>query len=431
MDSKTSRGILRDIHILYALGSMGGLTDCELLERFLARGDSDAEDAFAALVARHGPMVLGVCRRMLPASHDAEDAFQATFLVLARRAASIARRERVATWLYSVAVRTAQVARRRFARQRAAERRLMNETSKAEPKPTEDREDLLPILDEELNRLPHRFRVALVSCEIEGQSRREAARQLGIPEGTLSAHLARGRKLLRERLQRRGVSLGVGPLAGLAGPLVENAVPEQLIGPTVRAALLDSSAAGATAVVTTAVSSLAERVLKMMFLARLSLVVAALMTAAAGYDDSGRAWLDPAGRGIPRKPIRRGPVRWTRPALPGIDTAIPFPMARWRGWGAVRFRGGDRVGERHALFVRWPDPPHGQPGLPRCASGRRRPAGSSIKFSRVPARPRAMSASPSRPMASGSPSPAWNAPPATSLGTIRSVSSWTRRPGRN
>src|SRR6185312_16265735 len=102
------------------------------------------------------------------------------------------------------------------ARQRAAERRLMDETSEARLERAEDREDLLPILDEELNRLPHRYRVALLACEIEGKSRREAARELGIPEGTLSTHLARGRKLLRERLQRRGVSLGVGPIAGLA-----------------------------------------------------------------------------------------------------------------------------------------------------------------------------------------------------------------------
>ncbi len=126
MDSEAARGILREIRTLYTLGTMGGRTDAELLERFLARGDSDAEDAFATLVARHGPMVLGVCRRMLPASQDAEDAFQATFLVLARRAASIVRRERLASWLYGVAVRTAKVARRRVARQRAGERRLMD-----------------------------------------------------------------------------------------------------------------------------------------------------------------------------------------------------------------------------------------------------------------------------------------------------------------
>src|SRR5690242_12621439 len=100
MDNVAARGILRDMHTLYTRGTMGGWTDSELLERFLARGDRDAEDAFAALVARHGPMVLGVCRRMLAASHDAEEAFQATFLVLARRAGTIVRRDRLASWLY-------------------------------------------------------------------------------------------------------------------------------------------------------------------------------------------------------------------------------------------------------------------------------------------------------------------------------------------
>ena len=347
---------------------MGGRTDAELLERFLARGDSDAEDAFATLVARHGPMVLGVCRRMLPASHDAEDAFQATFLVLARRAASIVRRERVASWLYSVAVRTAQVARRRVARQRAAERRLMDETSEAKSEPAEDREDLLPILDEELNRLPHRYRVALVACELEGKPRREAARQLGIPEGTLSTHLARGRKLLRERLQRRGVSLGVGPIAGLAGPLVENAVPEQLIGPTVRAALLDSSAAGATAVVTTAVSSLAERVLKMMFLARLSLVVAALTTAAAGMATAVALGWTPTAAESPKADSTQ--VRSGGQGRRG-QGSIRRSASRRRGGAAGEHPVPRRrpAGECHALFARRPDPPHGQPGLPPAPLG--------------------------------------------------------------
>ncbi len=107
MDMRRARGVLREIRTLYTLGTLGGLTDSQLLDRFLARGGDDAEDAFAALVHRHGPTVQGVCRRMLPASHDAEDAFQATFLVLARRAASIGRREKLGSWLYGVAVRTA------------------------------------------------------------------------------------------------------------------------------------------------------------------------------------------------------------------------------------------------------------------------------------------------------------------------------------
>src|SRR5580704_5488310 len=103
MDMRSARGVLREIRTLYTCGTLSGLTDSQLLDRFLARG-GDAEDAFAALVHRHGATVLGVCRRMLPASHDAKDAFQTTFLVLARRAASIVRRERLASWLYGVAV---------------------------------------------------------------------------------------------------------------------------------------------------------------------------------------------------------------------------------------------------------------------------------------------------------------------------------------
>ena len=120
------------------------------------------------MVARHGPMVLGVCRRMLAASHDAEDAFQATFLVLVRRAGTIVRRDRLASWLYGVAVRTAKVSAA-GPRARAAERRMMN-SSKVESEPLDEREDLLPLLDEELNRLPHRYRAALVVCELEGIS---------------------------------------------------------------------------------------------------------------------------------------------------------------------------------------------------------------------------------------------------------------------
>jgi RNA polymerase sigma factor (sigma-70 family) len=278
MDRGPAGSVLRDVQTLYSLGTLVGRTDAELLEQFLARGD-EAEDAFAALVHRHGPTVLGVCRRMLSGSHDAEDAFQATFLVLARRAASIRRRERVATWLYGVAVRIAREARYRAARDRAGERRLMDVT-RVESETHEDRADLLPLLDEELNRLPDRYRAALLACELEGKSRRDAAQELGIPQGTLSTHLARGRKLLRERLQRRGVTLGLGPIAGLARPLADSAIPDRLIGPTVRAALAPSS--GAAGMVPAAVASLAERVLKMMFLTRLTLIVAVLSTAAAG-----------------------------------------------------------------------------------------------------------------------------------------------------
>src|SRR5271156_6617838 len=176
MKRESARIVREQIQTLYTLGTLGGLSEAQLLELFLTRDDDVAENAFAALVHRHGPMVLGVCRRMLPGVHDAEDAFQATFLILARRAASIGRREQLANWLHGVAIRTAKEVRRRAARQHMRERRLMNVSRlEVENAPDEYQGDLLSVLDEELNRLPPRYRIALVTCELEGKSRHDAA----------------------------------------------------------------------------------------------------------------------------------------------------------------------------------------------------------------------------------------------------------------
>jgi RNA polymerase sigma factor (sigma-70 family) len=276
----------RHIRTLYTLGALGGLTDAELLEIFLTRDGEDAEDAFGALVHRHGPMVLGVCRRMLPGSHDAEDSFQATFLILVRRGAWIGRREQLANWLYGVAVRTAKQAKRRAARHQARERRLMETTSQVDPAPAVDRAELLSLLDEELNRLPRHYRAALVACELEGKARREAALQLGLPEGTLSAHLARGRKLLHKRLVRRGICLGVGPFAGLPRQIAVVRVPERLAGSTIRAAR--GYPAGGTSA--GAVAALVEGGLKMIFLTRLTLLVAAISATGMAAVTAGVAW---------------------------------------------------------------------------------------------------------------------------------------------
>jgi RNA polymerase sigma factor (sigma-70 family) len=308
MEWGSARSALRQIRTLYSLGTLGDLPDAQLLEVFLARTGDDVEAAFEALMHRHGPMVMGVCRRMLRGSHDWEDAFQATFLVLARRAASIGRREQLANWLYGVAVRTAKVARRRAARDRMMERRMMD-VPRVESEPTaDDRDELLAELDEELNRLPRRYRAALMACELDGKSRREAAQQLGIPEGTLSTHLARGRKLLRERLQRRGVRLGVGQFAGLTTrPITEAAVPDRLIGVTVRAAMSKAAGCATAGTVSKAVSSLAERVLKMMFLTRLTLVIAALMTAAGAAGVVALGLTAQTGKSADPDPPKPGP----------------------------------------------------------------------------------------------------------------------------
>jgi len=289
MERRSANLAVRQIRTLYTLGTLSGLTDAQLLELFLTRSGDDAEDAFAALVHRHGPMVLGVCRRVLPCSHDAEDSFQATFLILVHRAASIGRRRQLANWLYGVAVRTAKQARRRAARQRARDRRLM-ETSQIEPAPVEDRAELLSLLDEELNRLPRHYRAALVACELEGKARRDAALQLGLPEGTLSAHLARGRKLLHKRLVRRGVSLGVGPFAVLPRHIAEVTVPERLAGSTVRAVLGYMAGGALSGTVPATVAVLVEGGLKMMFLTRLILLVATMAAIGMAALTAGAAW---------------------------------------------------------------------------------------------------------------------------------------------
>ncbi len=278
MQRECATSALRQIRTLYTVGTLGSLSDAQLLELFQKANGAAAQDAFSALVDRHGPMVLGVCQRMLRNTHDAEDAFQAAFLVLARRAESIGRREKLSGWLHGVAVRTASEAKRRTARQRKRERRVM-EMSNQESAPADDRHDLLPILDEELNRLPHRFRAALVACELEGKSRREAAAQLGLAEGTLSTHLARGRKLLRERLERRGVSLVIGPAMGLRQDRLLAAISERLLDSTVHAALEFATASGAAGTAPAA-ASLAERVIKVMVLHQLSLVLSVVLAAA-------------------------------------------------------------------------------------------------------------------------------------------------------
>ena len=154
---------------------------------------SKDEAAFEALVRRHGPMVLGVCRRVLRNHHDAEDAFQATFLVLVRKAASIVPREMVANWLYGVAYRTALKARSMIARQRVRERQVTEMPEPEAAEPDDCWRDLQPLLDQELSRLPDKYRVPIVLCDLEGKTGKEAARQLGWPEGTVASRLARGR----------------------------------------------------------------------------------------------------------------------------------------------------------------------------------------------------------------------------------------------
>jgi RNA polymerase sigma factor (sigma-70 family) len=249
-----------------------GMTDGQLLECFLTQRD---DAALAVLVQRHGPMVWGVCRRVLPNHHDAEDAFQATFLVLVRKAASIVPRERVANWLYGVAHQTALKARATAARRKGRERQVteMPEPAVAERDPWRD---LRPLLDEELSRLPDRYRCVIVSCDLEGRTRKEAAGQLGLSEGTVGSRLARARAMLAKRLARRGLAVSGGALAVvLSNDVASAGVPASVVSSTITAAILfRAGRAAATGPIPLEVAALTEGVLKTMLLTRLTAVKA-------------------------------------------------------------------------------------------------------------------------------------------------------------
>jgi RNA polymerase sigma factor (sigma-70 family) len=244
------------------------LTDGELLAHYLTRRD---ETAFEALVRRLGPMVLGVCRRVLGNAADAEDAFQATFLVLVRKASSIRPRGKVATWLHGVAHLTALKARAAAVRRRWKERRAA-EMGRPEA-PVDPWADFLPLLDQELRLLPERYRVPLVLCELEGKSHKEAAKEMGWPEGTLAGRLSRARALLARRMARHGAALSVATLA-----LSPEVVSTALASSTARAAVAYSAG---KVVVSANVIALVEGAVRTMLLTTLKTAMAFLLVAAS------------------------------------------------------------------------------------------------------------------------------------------------------
>ena len=256
-------------------------TDAELLARFAAHRE---EEAFTALVHRYGPMVLAVCRRIVRDAHAAEDAFQATFLVLARKAGSLTQPELLGPWLYGVASRTARKAKIEMARRNSHERHAVR-VQEVEPDDECERQDLRAVLDEEIQRLPERYRVPVVLCYLQGQTNAQAAERLGRSRGTVATLLGRAREKLRRRLAQRGIGLSIGAaLAAMAEPVNSGVVSmalEQSIG---KAAVLlaagQMQAAGALAAQAVA---LAKGVCKGMLMEKLKIPVVILMvTALAG-----------------------------------------------------------------------------------------------------------------------------------------------------
>jgi RNA polymerase sigma factor (sigma-70 family) len=297
-------------------------TDGQLLEAYSDRRDGAA---FAELVRRHGPMVWGVCRRMLPNRQDAEDAFQATFLVLVRKPASVRPAERVGNWLHGVAVRAAQKAAA------AARRRERSVEGVADPAVVEAGawRDVLPILDEELSLLPDRYRSVIVLCDLDQMTRTAAARQLGVPEGTVAGWLARARALLGKRLARRGV--GTPVLAALICERVVSAVvPASVVRVTIEAANQAGPAAAG-------VATLTEGVIRAMFLNKIKGAAIAVLVG-FGAMASGAALLTrPTAAAQPARTEATGPVKPVeRPAggTPAyyvhIDRGLEPSAARYR-----------------------------------------------------------------------------------------------------
>lgn len=225
MPTGRGRAIGRALRTVYQVGAVRELSDGQLLERFATGPGEPAELAFAVLVERHGPMVLRVCRAVLPDSHDALDAFQGTFLVLVKKARSLWVRDSLGPWLHQVAYRTARRARVSIARRRRLER-LASRPEQAPPLRDHDRDRAL---HEEINRLADRLRAVVVLCDLEGRTHEQAARHLGWPVGTVKSRLTRARQRLADRLRLRGL----GPV----GPFVALPVPVPLLDATASASV--------------------------------------------------------------------------------------------------------------------------------------------------------------------------------------------------
>ncbi|MGP0069119.1 MAG: sigma-70 family RNA polymerase sigma factor [Isosphaeraceae bacterium] len=370
--------VVRQLGSLFECGSAAGLSDRQLLERFTAQRDAAGEAAFAALVARHGPMVLDVCRQLLGDRHHAEDAFQAVFLVLARRAGAIRDPELLGHWLYGVALRTARCTRSQLARRRRKEEGDAMRHSgpglstAVEPmvppadRPAIDREQA-EALHVEIERLPRSFRLAVILCYFEGLTLDEAARRLRCPPGTVGSRLARAREKLRRGLTRRGVTLPAATLAAALAPRSASAsIPSPLCDITTRAAIrfaAGQAAAGASASAT----ALTRKVLRSMLLHKLEITMLTLMCLGAvvtgvGYlthalaidDQPGKAFDGPQPRLATKPDLATDPGRMIatgrvldpagKPVRGALVEVIGRPRKPWVGT--------DESMNRHALLGR-------------------------------------------------------------------------------
>jgi RNA polymerase sigma factor (sigma-70 family) len=321
MTPRPLEGVLHHLRRAVTGAQAGDPTDAQLLDDFLRRRD---ERAFELLVWRHAAMVFAACRRVLHDRHEAEDAFQATFLVFVRKAGSISKRDSVGSWLHRVAFRIAQRARSRAARRPGP---LPGEDVPGRTSPDEVLwRDLRPVLEEEVNRLPEKYRRPFVLCYLEGNTNDQAARQLGCPKGTILSRLVRGRERLRARLARRGVALSGSVLAAmLISRAAEAAAPAALVSAAVKAAIPFAAGTAAASLVSARPAAWTEGVLKAMFMTKLKITaaVALVLTLAA----TGAGLLAPPLLAEPRAALQDRPPADGRRER-GDGRAAPLPEVR-------------------------------------------------------------------------------------------------------
>jgi RNA polymerase sigma factor (sigma-70 family) len=335
----SSAGILRQVRKLIKHQPAGSFSDRELLERFSQHRD---EAAYGELVRRHGTLVQGVCRRMLNHTQDAEDAFQATFLLLAQKASSLGKRASVANWLFGAARYVSARAKT------AARRRRRHEAKAATTEMQETRDDvtweeLKEVLDAELGHLPEHYRTPVLLCYLEGKTQEEAARELGWTPTTVRGRLYRGRDLLKRRLTRRGISFGAGLLVSILSQSSASAAMAMLRKATIEAVLHHT--AGKTGTISAEVVALAEEALPMIAAAKTRLVVGFLLAltiiaAAAGL----LAHQSVSNSDDDKKPSNASPKSIPEDKKPHLDRfGDPLPANAIARLGTARFRHGGWV----------------------------------------------------------------------------------------
>ena len=318
--------VIRHLRRVVLLHDAADGTDGDLLAAFIDQKD---QVAFETLMRRHGPMVLAVCHRVVRNHHDAEDAFQATFLVLARKASSIKPRGMVANWLHGVAYRTAMKARTMAGKRQGREKQLKDTL---EPPATQQNpwHDVQALLDQELNGLPENYRLPILLCDLGGKTIKDATQQLGWPQGTLAGRLARGRKLLAKRIANRGGVLSAGSLAAVVARNVASAgVPNSLKVSTVNAATLIAAGQSTVAgMVPAKVLALMEGVLKAMLLSKLKAASAVLflvlgvMVLGGGILENPRAAGQTAPPPVQAKPDAKPDIRKAAPPMDDLSIEV-------------------------------------------------------------------------------------------------------------